>query len=158
MVRFFAVLSVVWLLSVSLAEDPTFPSRDANLRLVKSLCLYVDVGSYNDALTRQKAKLRQELLDRAVLYGVPLHSSCQDSDTVVSLIVTDANTSSVNDGLMMKLGVEVNDGSSAYKLPTVWDNDVMVLGPKSRLPDRLVQDSKDLFDSFALAWKKQHAQ
>lgn len=157
MVRFLAALTVMVLVSASLA-DPTFPTRDINLGLVKRLCLYVEIGSANDALTQRKTKLEQDLLDRALLYGIPLHSPCQGSDSIVSLIITDADIPSINDGLMLKLGVEVNDGASPYRLATVWDNDMMVLAPKSRLPNRLEEDTKDLFDSFALAWKKQHAQ
>lgn len=155
MLRYAAAFAVVLLLSISLADDID-PSRDANLAHLKNFCPYVDINSDNDALTQMKATLEQDLLNGATQYSVPLHSSCQATDNYLSLIVTAVNESNANNGYMVTLGVEVDNGSSAYNLPTVWEDTFIVTGPKDQLPHYLERDTKKLFDHFAVAWKKEH--
>lgn len=154
MLRYIFALLIVLLLPTSLA-DPLDSSRDANLAPLTSFCPFVAIDSDNTALTQMKEAVEKALLDRAVLYGVPLHSSCQATDNYLALIVTALNTSAASNGFMMMLDVVVDDGSSTYQLPTVWENATIVAGPIDQLPDRLEQSAKDIFDSFALAWKKQ---
>lgn len=157
MLRYAAAFAAVLLASMALA-DGIDPSRDANLALLKNFCTFVSINSDNHALTQMKPTLVQDLLDRATLYSVPLHSSCQGADNFLSLFVTAVNVSTTNNGFLVRLGVEVDNGSSVYKLPTVWEDMIIVTGPKAQLPDYLERDTKKLFDQFALAWKKQRKQ
>ena len=147
--RYAAALVVIALLSLALA-DSVDPRRAGNLAGLNSFCTIITIHSKSDAIVQAKGALKQSLLDRATLYDFPLHATCQQSDDVVAVFVT-----TVSAGFALTLNVLINDGSSAYALPTVWEEFGIATSSVDRLPGLLEQEVKSYFDDLVLDWKKQ---
>lgn len=148
--RTIAVLFGMLLLSAASADK--FGSfRDRNLREITEGCIVVFVSDNFPNADVLKSDIEQALNDRAFLYGIPVGSPCFGKPEFNIAFTTIESRLAIS----VDFNVLVNRVGN-YTLPSVWNVGSYGYTPIGFGADDILDIGLQLFEDFALAWRRQH--